>query len=657
MHWAASNGHIETVRLLTNAMKPEDIVKSANGNNGYTALHLAVHSGVSEVAGIILRALSGKPELAALLEAKDVHSQTALNWAVAKYYVMAAKILGNAMFTDPSTTEEEYLEAKYILPGINREEKYTQLHIAAKFNHLEHVKKLLNEEDFFFKGNDLKAKFLAMQDKYGQTALHLATENTDVSSLLINAMTPEAIAKAADGRNGGYTALHIAIHCGNNEVVKQILAKAPETANIRDIYGQTPLHWAGGRINDETIKLLIDAMSPDAILAQSNSGNTALDWLQGKVGGDVIDLLNTKITGRGSIEHQFESYWYEYSNKAMKGMLEVSVASAGIEKVTILSLNYIWSDTDYVAERFINDISAKLDDQIPLLIPLNLYGKHWVGVVIEKSGTVKVNYMDPEQAEIPAFLKEKLTASLHSHYPEHKIELVSTELETQKYNNCGPEVIENFIKYLTGQRNDQDKTAEAHSELYVQQHILEEAWRQGQTKGAIPNNGEQKPMGDVLSAPKDSRHAADTHYHSATDQQAKVEPWYFGAEKVLTNVIGKMLASLVDTLRMAMYVDRHDLSDVLHSPLFADGCSAPREYRPYSPELKDALSQYKVSNISGVPTKQSEISKKTSEVFDNQNELSASLPFSSLLEGIELTRGDVEYWLQQFGKVDLSGEH
>ena len=39
-------------------------------------------------------------------------------------------------------------------------------------------------------------------------------------------------------------------------------------------------------------------------------------------------------------------------------------------------------------------------------------------------------------------------------------------MEQQKYNNCGPEVIENFMQYLTGERIDQDSAIAIHSILF-----------------------------------------------------------------------------------------------------------------------------------------------------------------------------------------------
>ena len=41
--------------------------------------------------------------------------------------------------------------------------------------------------------------------------------------------------------------------------------------------------------------------------------------------------------------------------------------------------------------------------------------------------------------------------------------------EPQRYCNCGPEVIEDFINYLTGKRATQEEAIELHSNLREQE--------------------------------------------------------------------------------------------------------------------------------------------------------------------------------------------
>ena len=53
--------------------------------------------------------------------------------------------------------------------------------------------------------------------------------------------------------------------------------------------------------------------------------------------------------------------------------------------------------------------------------------------------------LDSEQQAIPMLLKEKLVEILAIVHPERQINIIEREIELQRYNNCGLEVIENFI--------------------------------------------------------------------------------------------------------------------------------------------------------------------------------------------------------------------
>ena len=67
----------------------------------------------------------------------------------------------------------------------------------------------------------------------------------------------------------GHTALHMAMHSGNNNIVKQLLEKypdkAPELAGVQDVYGQTALHWAAAKRNEEAVTLLLQTMKPEDV--------------------------------------------------------------------------------------------------------------------------------------------------------------------------------------------------------------------------------------------------------------------------------------------------------------------------------------------------------------------------------------------------------
>lgn len=80
-------------------------------------------------------------------------------------------------------------------------------------------------------------------------------------------------------------------------------------------------------------------------------------------------------------------------------------------------------------------------------------------MVFEKinDNSIQVKYLDSENKPIPIQLKQILN--------KYNLNVEQLKVEHQKYSNCGPEVIENFILYLTGKRVSQEKAIELHSKL------------------------------------------------------------------------------------------------------------------------------------------------------------------------------------------------
>ena len=72
-----------------------------------------------------------------------------------------------------------------------------------------------------------------------------------------------------------------------------------------------------------------------------------------------------------------------------------------------------------------------------------------------------------DNKHIPQELKQLITHILGSQVDFHEM-----PVEEQKYANCGPEVVENFILYLTGERVSQEKAIELHSKL-VENSLLD----------------------------------------------------------------------------------------------------------------------------------------------------------------------------------------
>jgi ankyrin repeat protein len=177
---------------------------------------------------------------------------------------------------------------------VTKDNEYTALHLAIHRGNTETAKQLL----------EAYPKLASAWDIYGQTPLHwVASQNhveenkwLEVLGLLMSKMDDEAINKAT--KDSGYTALHLAVHCGNTKMIKRLIAgfvvpffgstsfsaawiseekrlqhkrlgKArPCIASVADVHGQTALHWVAGKNHSEedkwleTLELLIRAMSP-----------------------------------------------------------------------------------------------------------------------------------------------------------------------------------------------------------------------------------------------------------------------------------------------------------------------------------------------------------------------------------------------------------
>jgi hypothetical protein len=171
-------------------------------------------------------------------------------------------------------------------------------------------------------------------------------------------------------------------------------------------------------------------------------------------------------SGQGLFSTDESNYWHIYAKVAMNELLQLRLKSVDMDKdIEAFSPNYVFGGSKMSALRLANDIATKPGDK--LLVNLNLYGKHWVGVMVDKTANkINIHYMDSEQQPMPALLKEMLVEVLIAANPEQQINITETELELQKYNNCGPEVIENFMQYLTGHRLSQEEAVPVHALLF-----------------------------------------------------------------------------------------------------------------------------------------------------------------------------------------------
>ncbi len=199
------------------------------------------------------------------LDISDQHGQTPLHWASDNPAI--TQILLNIMSNDA------------ILKQAEGNHNYTALHLAVHHKNNKVVELHLN-----------KAPELSnIQDKFGQTPLHWASDNPEITQVLLNTMSNNSILKQAEG-NYNYTALHLAVHHKNSQVVELHLNKAPELSNIQDKFGQTPLHWASD--NPEITEMLLNVNLENFLTGSSSSTESIIDESRGILHNEVKLLGN-----------------------------------------------------------------------------------------------------------------------------------------------------------------------------------------------------------------------------------------------------------------------------------------------------------------------------------------------------------------------------
>lgn len=200
------------------------------------------------------------------------------------------------------------------------------------------------------------------------------------------------------------------------------------------------------------IKQFITQMQEQEVLPEINTGGTA--------GG---------MAGEGTDQHEVGSYWYVYTREGVIDLLKLRLEHAGLKDIKIVCPDYIWDGSNALANKIAIDITTAVREKAgeTSLVVLNLYGKHWVGLIVEHTGAeLMIRYMDPEQKQMPESLLNALRTTLQNTFSELQVNIVSAELELQHYNNCGPEVIEDFMEYLTDTRVAQKDVTMLHSMLY-----------------------------------------------------------------------------------------------------------------------------------------------------------------------------------------------
>ncbi|KAF5363277.1 hypothetical protein D9756_000056 [Leucocoprinus leucothites] len=250
LHYAAENGHSETVRCL--AELGADL--STEDADGRTALHFSAENGHSET----VRCLA---ELGANLNIQGLHRQTALHFAARNRHSGTVRCLAE-LGADLNTQDSDERTALHYaaMNGGSKTVRYlaefganlniqdsdgrTALHYTVKNRHFESTRCLAEH------GANLN-----IQGLYRQTALHYAAMNGDSETVRYLA---ELRVGLSIQDSDGHTALHYAVESGNPEAVIRHLAKFGMDLNIQGPSKKTALHYAVGNKNSETARLLAE---------------------------------------------------------------------------------------------------------------------------------------------------------------------------------------------------------------------------------------------------------------------------------------------------------------------------------------------------------------------------------------------------------------
>jgi serine/threonine-protein phosphatase 6 regulatory ankyrin repeat subunit B len=329
IHWAASRGYVDLVRLLLRR-DSRTINGSETDGSGHVPLIEATKNGHGAVVKLFL-------EAGADPSTEDGKGQSALLWATKYGRLSVVKLLLDAGADHKA--ERNFSE----MP----------LFVAAKEGHIELVRFLLQVDSNIN---------LSQMTSSGQSIIHQpANRGYDhIVQLFLNAGVDASINngygsplhKAATGRKNvttirllldagsdisikdenGNTPLEAAILAGNESVFTTLLeassgicihtgyrkpllhtaaAAGRDTmvnlllniggdVHLRDEFG-TPLHWAARRGDAKSIKLLVEAGADST--AKDSAGKTALYWASHRgVAASVLLLLQEGVKQRGRVE-------------------------------------------------------------------------------------------------------------------------------------------------------------------------------------------------------------------------------------------------------------------------------------------------------------------------------------------------------------------
>ena len=185
---------------------------------------------------------------------------------------------------------------------------------------------------------------------------------------------------------------------------------------------------------------------------------------------ELKDSSNPTVSNIDLLVHVYKAQVISYNKDQSRQIRDLSnllIATSTIlnhkleSKVIFNKISVKKEDASY---KVMGEMRCKKDYHVKALIPLllpeteDLY--HWVGLVVEKldEGMISINYLDSDNHKLIDMVDRQYLL-------DQGIVINKFQVEEQRYNNCGPEVIENFVYYLTGSRATQEAAVYLHSLL------------------------------------------------------------------------------------------------------------------------------------------------------------------------------------------------
>ena len=270
---------------------------------------------------------------------------------------------------------------------------------------------------------------------------------------------------------------------------------------------------------------------------------------------DLRKATQFEISHRGSLLQAQKTsldYMFDYNELALKNLLELRLKSAieddkllkGIKvlgaKIIDIHHNVMSAHNKIIS--LSNGIASLYKDNkdtkyilVPILVPKNSLVYHWVGLIITKEDNgLSIVYIDSENHKDIALLQTLFTYHLQELLPYLHVSFKQISVEQQKYNNCGLELIENFVYFLSEKRADQEIAPYLHSELYVQNLIIEYYEQNSRDIGTtnIPLYvSKQAVINGIIES--DFYFIPDTIKYIQNECDSEYESWFYQLESLI----------------------------------------------------------------------------------------------------------------------------